>query len=261
MEDKKIENGFNRREFIKCGAFLGGSLLASQLTWTQELMRRAEAGQLTPEEEYELIKPENILYSVCLQCNTGCGIKVKLFRKNGQALALKIDGNPYSPFVSLPHTPYPTSPFEVNNVDMAICPKGQAGIQTVYDPYRITKVLKRAGKRGENKWMTIPFDQAINEIVNGGLLFKHVPGEENRMVTGLKEIYALRDPKVAKEMADDVAKILKEKDKKKAIEEFKKKHTSNLHYLIDPDHPDLGPKIINWSICGVERRVEEENLL
>ena len=242
MEDKKIENGLNRREFIKCSAFLGGSLLASQLTWTQELMKRAEAGQLTPEEEYELIKPENILYSVCLQCNTGCGIKVKLFRKNGQALALKIDGNPYSPFVSLPHTPYQTSPFEVNKVDMAICPKGQAGIQTVYDPYRITKVLKRAGKRGENKWLTIPFDQAIDEIVNGGLLFKYVPGEENRMVMGLKEIYALRDPKIAKEMADDVAKILKGKDKKKAIEEFKKKHTSNLHYLIDPDHPDLGPK-------------------
>ncbi len=242
MEDKKIENGLNRREFIKYSAFLGGSFLTSQLTWTQELMRRAEAGQLTPEEEYELIKPENILYSVCLQCNTGCGIKVKLFRKNGQALALKIDGNPYSPFVSLPHTPYKTSPFEVNNVDMAICPKGQAGIQTVYDPYRITKVLKRAGKRGENKWLTIPFEQAIDEIINGGLLFKHVPGEENRTVTGLRDIYALRDPKIAKEMADDVAKILKEKDKKKAIEEFKKKHTSNLHYLIDPDHPDLGPK-------------------
>ena len=94
---------------------------------------------------------------------------------------------------------------------MAICPKGQAGIQTAYDPYRITKVLKRAGKRGENKWMTIPFDQAIDEIVNGGKLFSHVPGEENRMVTGLKDIYVLRDPKIAKEMADDVNAIAKVK--------------------------------------------------
>ncbi|MGB9629887.1 MAG: molybdopterin oxidoreductase, partial [Thermodesulfobacteriota bacterium] len=186
--------GFNRREFIKCSAFLGGGLIASQLKWTQDLMRRAEAGGLTPEEEYELIRPENILYSVCLQCNTGCGIKVKLFRKNGNALALKIDGNPYSPFVSLPHLSYRTSPFEINTVDMAICPKGQAGIQTAYDPYRITKVLKRAGKRGENKWMTISFDQAIDEIVNGGKLFSHVSGEENRVVTGLKDIYVLRDP-------------------------------------------------------------------
>ncbi len=236
------ENGLNRRDFIKCTALLGSTLIASQLEWTQDLMRRAEAGLLTPEEEYELIRPENTIYSVCLQCNTGCGIKVKLFRKNGTAIALKIDGNPYSPFVSLPHIPYNTTPLEVNTTDMAICPKGQAGVQTAYDPYRITKVLKRAGKRGENKWMTIPFDQAIDEIVNGGRLFSHVPGEENRIVTGLKDIYALRDPKIAKEMADDVAKILKAKDKKKAVEEFKQKHAQNLHYLIDPEHPDLGPK-------------------
>lgn len=242
LKGQSNQHGFNRREFMKCTAFLGGTLIASQMKWTQDLMRRAEAGEISPEEEYELIRPENIIYSVCLQCNTGCGIKVKLFRKNNKALALKIDGNPYSPFVSLPHLKYETSPFDVNTLDMSICPKGQAGIQTAYDPYRITKVLKRAGKRGENKWMTIPFDQAIDEIVNGGKLFSHVPGEENRIVTGLKDIYVLRDPKIAKQMAEDVGKIIKAKDKKKAVEEFKQKHASNLHYLIDPDHPDLGPK-------------------
>ncbi len=103
-------------------------------------------------------------------------------------------------------------------------------------------MLKRAGKRGENKWQTVPFDQAINEIVNGGLLFAHVPGEENRTVTGLKDIYVLRDRKIASAMAADATAILSAKDKKKAVEEFKTKHAENLHYLIDPDHPDLGPK-------------------
>jgi tetrathionate reductase subunit A len=53
----------------------------------------------------------------------------------------------------------------------SLCPKGQAGIQALYDPYRLVKVLKRAGKRGENKWKTIPFEQAVTEIVNGGNLF------------------------------------------------------------------------------------------
>ena len=235
-------NGLSRRDFIKCTAFLGSSLVATQMEWTADLMRKAEAGLLTPEEEYELVKAENTLYTVCLQCNTGCGIKVKLFRKNGSAVALKIDGSPYNPFVSLSHLPYKTSPYDINTIDMAICPKGQAGIQTAYDPYRITKVLKRGGKRGENKWVTVPFEQAIDEIVNGGRLFSHVPGEENRVVTGLKDIYVLRDPKIAKEMADDVKAIGSAKDKKKAVEEFKAKHGANLHYLIDPDHPDLGPK-------------------
>jgi hypothetical protein len=62
------------------------------------------------------------------------------------------------------------------------------------------------------------------------------------MVTGLKEIYSLRDPKIAKELADDANAIAKAKDKKKAVEEFKLKHAANLQYLIDPEHPDFGPK-------------------
>jgi len=241
-EEKEEKKGITRRDFVKCSAVLGGALLASQMEWTSDLMRRAEAGTLTPEEEYELIKAENTLYTVCLQCNTGCGIKVKLFRKNGAAVALKIDGNPYSPWVAAPHLPYATKPQDVNTIDMAICPKGQAGIQTAYDPYRITKVLKRAGKRGENKWTSIPFDTAVDEIVNGGKLFAHVPGEEGRDVTGLKGICVLRDPAIAKAMAEDAKAIAKAKDKKKAVEEFKTKHAANLHYLIDPEHPDLGPK-------------------
>lgn len=145
------------------------------------------------------------------------------------------------------------NPKEVAKIDTAICPKGQAGIQTLYDPYRITKVLKRAGKRGENKWITISFEQAIEEIVNGGYLFKHVPGEENRYVKGLKDYYVLRDLKIAKEMADEVSKIWKAKDKKQAVEEFKAKFKDYLHVLIDPDHPDLGPqKQSNYLYVGKE---------
>ena len=243
IEDKKNNgNGLQRRDFLKCSAILGGAILASQMEWATDLMRRAEADMLTPDEEYELIKAENTLYTVCLQCNTGCGIKVKFFRKGDKAIALKFDGNPYNPFVSVPHLDYKSAPFSVNTMDRAICPKGQAGIQSVYDPYRITKVIKRAGKRGEGKWVSIPFSQAIDEIVNGGKLFGNVPGEENRIVTGLKELYALTDAKIAKEMGDDIKGFAKAKDKKAAVEEFKKKHAANLHYLIDPDHPDFGPK-------------------
>lgn len=231
-----------RRNFLKSSAFVGGSaVLLSQFEWAQNLFAKAEAGTLTPAEQYELSKAENILSSVCLQCNTGCGIKVKLL--NG--IAVKIEGNPYSPWTFVPSIPYKTPLKETTQLEGSLCPKGQAGIQTAHDPYRIVKVLKRAGKRGEGKWKSISFDQAVTEIVNGGKLFGDVNGEENRNVEGLKDFWVLRDPKLAKDMSDAVNDIRKKKtpdEKKAAIEEFKKKFADNLHLLIDPDHPDFGPK-------------------
>jgi anaerobic selenocysteine-containing dehydrogenase len=248
-ETKKTEhqehdsrNGMTRRDVIQSSALLGATGLP--LKWTH-LADAAQAGAV----DYDLSKPENIVNTVCLQCNTGCGIKVKLV--NG--VAVKIDGNPLAPTTMVPHLPANTSPFVMAGIDGAICPKGQAGLQSVYDPYRTRKVLKRAGKRGENKWVSIPFDQAVKEIVEGGPLFSQVPGEENRLVAGLKEICALRDPKVAAAMDKslaDLKQVIKDVRKKKlpetaladAIAAFKAKHKDHLDTLIDPDHPDLGPK-------------------
>lgn len=243
-----------RRDFIKASALLGGSaVFLSHFKWAQNLLAKGEIETLSLEEQYELSKAENILSTVCLQCNTGCGIKVKLL--NG--IAVKIDGNPYSPWTMVPSVPYKTPLSEAVKIEGALCPKGQSGIQTLYDPYRVVKVLKRDGKRGENKWKTIPFDQATSEIVNGGKLFKHIKGEENRYVEGLKDLWALRDPKIAKEMSEAVNDIRKKKtpeEKKAAVEEFKKKFTAYLHLLIDPNHPDFGPK--NNQICFMWGRLK-----
>lgn len=168
-------------------------------------------------------------------------------------MVTKIDGNPYNPWTLLPHLPYATGVDDAQPVDGALCPKGQSGIQTAYDPYRIRKVLKRAGKRGDAKWVTIPFEQAIKEICDGGKLFANVPGEQDRVVPGLRESIVLTDAALAKTMEADVKAILDEKDKaKKAalVEAFKTKHAAHLDKLIDPNHPDLGPKnnqiVVNW---------------
>jgi anaerobic selenocysteine-containing dehydrogenase len=229
-------NGTSRREFLKHGALFGcGALVASRLDLVDGLLARAEAGELTEAERYALAQAESTLYTACLNCNTGCGIKVKVL----DGVAVKVDGSPYSPFTLNPHLPMATELGAAAKVDSAICPKGQAGHQGAYDPYRIRRVLKRAGKRGENKWTSIPFDQAVREIVDGGKLFAHVPGEEQRNVEGLKDVLVLRDPRVFEEMGADVAKLRK---KKLTVEEFKAKHAANLGALIDPDHPDLGPK-------------------
>ncbi|MEW6668627.1 MAG: molybdopterin-dependent oxidoreductase [Thermodesulfobacteriota bacterium] len=249
MSDKKtkgllemVHTGMDRRGFLKCSALLGGSLAAAAY-----LSRFAEANgntygdALGVGDAYRHHLPENQIYSVCQQCNTNCGIKVKI----ADGMVAKIDGNPYSPWTLTPHLPYETPVAETATVEGAICPKGQAGIQALYDPYRVVKVLKRAGKRGENKWQTIPFDQALNEIVQGGNLF----GEGR--VEGLKDILVLRDPALSAEMAKDAAQVAAKKMDPAA---FKEKHAANLKYLIDPDHPDLGPK--NNQFCLVWGRLK-----
>ncbi len=235
-----LEAGVNRRSFLKTSAMLGGSLAAA--TYLSKIAESAEGRPAWTESAsvgsaYVHNLPENQILSVCQQCNTQCGTKVKIV----DGMVAKIDGNPYSPWTLTPHIPYSTSLLESATVDGSLCPKGQAGIQALYDPYRLIKVLKRAGKRGENKWKTISFDEAMKEVTEGGDLF----GEGH--VEGLKDICTLRDPKVAKELAADAELVAA---KKMPIEEFKQKHAANLHHLIDPDHPDLGPKnnqfCLNW---------------
>lgn len=106
-------------------------------------------------------------------------------------VVLKLDGNPYHPFSTEPHLDYATDPKDAAKVEIphSLCPRGQAGLQTLYDPYRITKPLKRVGPRGSGKFKTISWEQLIEETVNGGYLFKDVPGEENRLVEGFTQLW------------------------------------------------------------------------
>ena len=238
---EKENNNISRRNFFSKGAMLGtgAAVLASG-----DLLANDQGNILINGKEdapYLLNDTENFIYSSCLNCNTGCGIKCKI----QDGVLVKIDGNPYNPWNLVPQLPMKTSLGDASTVDAGLCPKGQAGVQIAYDPYRIKKVLKRAGKRGENEWVTIPFDQAITEIVEGGKLFSTISGEENREVDGLKTIMALKDNAIAKDMSHDVAEIWAEKEKEKKtqlVEDFKTKHKDNLNKLIDPNHPDLGPK-------------------
>ena len=223
----------SRRAFLWSSALVGGGAAVA----ATHIAEQALGQSATSQGIYDLADAKNVLYTVCQNCNTGCGIKVKSL----DGVVVKIDGNPFNPWTMTPHIDYDLSPADpaIARLDGAICPRGQAGVQILYDPYRIRTVLKRAGKRGENKWVSIPFAQAVAEIVEGGTLFADVPGEENRQVEGLRDIYALRDPALAKAMSDDVKQIIAGK---LSVDEFKTKYADNLDVLIDPDHPDFGPK-------------------
>jgi len=226
----------SRRDFLKiAGATGAAAAFLGNLPRVQQAFAKAD------NSAYNLTDPAKQVYSVCQQCNTQCGIKVKIV----DGVAVKIEGNPYSPWNLVPHIKYDTPLAEMGKLDAPLCPKGQAGLQAAYDPFRITQVLKRAGKRGENKWITIPFEQAITEIVEGGMLFKDVEGEEKREVEGLRSLRALTDAQVMKDMNAAIGKIRAEKDvakKNELIAAFQKDFAADLDKMIDPEHPDFGPK-------------------
>lgn len=231
----------SRRHMLKTGALAGaGALLGKGGHRFMEVLAQ-NSPQALKEQAYVLSRPENVLYTVCLQCNTQCTIKAKI----QEGVLSKIDGNPYSPMNLFPHLPYDTPLEEAVKVDGSVCPKGQAGVETLYDPYRVRTVLKRAGPRGSNQWKTIPFEQALQEIVEGGRLFAEI--KEEREVPGFKDVFVLRDPELSKAMAEDVKAI---RAGKMTVEEFKAKYKDHLHILIDPDHPDLGPKNNQFVLLG-----------
>jgi len=237
-----LNPNITRRDFLKTSAFVGGTVaLAGSMPW---VIDRAQAAAFPAAETaggYALNKPENIIYSVCLNCHAACTIKTKI----QDGVLVKVDGNPYSPQNLLPHLPEDTPVTEAAKVDGNICPKGQAGVQITNDPYRLRKVLKRVGPRGSGKWQTIDFNQAIDEIVNGGDLFS----EGN--VEGLNDIYKLRNPELAGQLAEDASAVAKGD---MTLDEFKTKHAAHLDMLIDPDHPDAGP--VNNQFIFMGGRIE-----
>ncbi|MEE9211912.1 MAG: molybdopterin-dependent oxidoreductase [Phycisphaeraceae bacterium] len=223
-------NGLDRRDFIKTSTFVGGcALLAGQIPGCSSPGTRGYEA-IPP---YELAKAENVLYSTCLQCHVACPFKAKIW----DGTLAKLTGNPYSPQNYLPHIPYETGLQRSGRTDGKLCAKGQAGIQTYYDPYRIRKVLKRAGPRGSNKWKAIPFEQFVEQVTKGGKLFAEIG--ENRQYPGFEEVWALRDPALAAQIAEDAKKVGKGD---MTVAAFKSRYADHLDKLIDPDHPDLGPK-------------------
>ncbi len=245
VEPMPVQPGVSRRAFLKASAAAGGTAAFLGSIFGFQHLASAQERAAEDSLSYPLLDPTNQIYTVCLQCNTGCGIKVKLL----DGIAVKIDGNPYSPMTMNPHVSYDVPVAQMGTVEGGLCPKGQSGLQSVYDPYRLVSVIKRkpGTPRGGGEWVTIPFEKAIEEIVEGGDLFGegHVPG--------LRESYALTDPAVAKAMAEAVKAIQSEKDpdaKRAKIAQFKETFADHLDTLIDPDHPDLGPKnnqvVFNW---------------
>lgn len=196
--------------------------------------------------------PEDVIYSMCMQCNTFCTIKVRLTDAGdtgATSLVRKIAGNPYSPLTTQPIGPIPYATPLADAVrgigDMRrdsksrsggiACLKGQAGPQIVHDAKRIRTPLKRVGERGSGRWVSISWEQALQEILDGS---------PDLDTPGLRSwwAYAPKKPVMA-----DWEKV---KAGTMTAEAFEATWGDK---LLDPKRPELGPRSNGMAVLGGDR--------
>jgi len=152
-----LDSEVTRRSFLKTSGALAGAAVAGDLLLRDNPALAQNFGN--PDFLHTDAKVE-IKYSVCLGCHSACDIRCKIV----DGVLVKIDGNPYRPNNLEPHLDYDTDPEVAKRTPARICAKGQAGIQVLYNPYRIKDPLKRVGPRGSGEWQIISWDQAFTEM-------------------------------------------------------------------------------------------------
>ena len=165
-EKSLINPSLNRRSFLKVSGGLASAAMASQVFTKSKAV--ADTTVVTGEHLSDAVETaDDIIYSVCQMCHSRCGVRAKV--KEG--VLLKIDGNPYHPNnrdVNENFEPdrlyYNTDPADAVTELGRMCLKGQSGVQTLYDPFRIQHPLKRVGPRNSGQWETISWEQAFDEI-------------------------------------------------------------------------------------------------
>ncbi|MDI6831589.1 MAG: molybdopterin-dependent oxidoreductase [Actinomycetota bacterium] len=88
---------------------------------------------------------DKVIKSSCKMCHGGCGVLV--YVRDGEVVS--IEGDPDSP---------------LNRG--ALCLKGKASLEHLYNPNRLKYPMRRLGKRGEGKWERISWDEALDAIAS-----------------------------------------------------------------------------------------------
>ncbi len=125
-----------RRTFLQLGSITAAAAWLSGCRSANEKL----VPYLNPPDEG--VTPGKAVYyaSSCRFCPAGCGILVRV----SEGRAKKIEGNPAHP---------------VNRGKL--CARGQAIVQELYHPDRVTQPLKRSGPRGSGQFTQISWDEGL----------------------------------------------------------------------------------------------------
>lgn len=149
-----------RRTFLGSAVVVGSTAVAGV-----SLSRRARADvldELHYDCEPDPVTDATYVYTTCLMCHSDCGMKVRVV----DGVAVKIEGNPFHPqnLEADERLPYASDPDTNVTTNGRLCAKGQAAIETLYNPLRIKAPLRRVGARGEGEWETVTWDEALDDF-------------------------------------------------------------------------------------------------
>lgn len=141
MSDHEIKVGdvfhweMSRRKFLGLSAAALGALAVGAMPFGLARPELAHASHLPPTEF------DREVFTLCEQCVWRCGLRAKVL----DGKVYKLEGNP-----NHPHS------------NGMLCPRGQAGIASLYDPDRLQFPMMRAGDRGSGLWKRVSWDEALN---------------------------------------------------------------------------------------------------
>jgi thiosulfate reductase/polysulfide reductase chain A len=125
---------YSRRDFLKASGAAAGALAIGAFVPPQVAHAAREAGLIDP-------NGDGYIPTMCEMCVWRCGVLAKV--KDGRVV--KLEGNP-----DHPHS------------KGKLCPRGQSGLMNTYDPDRVLTPLIRAGQRGEGKFRTASWEEALD---------------------------------------------------------------------------------------------------
>ncbi len=140
-----MEVEISRRRFLQGSVAL--SIVGGSAMFSDQLLSSS-----TKSKNDSNAKIENIPF-LCGMCVNKCAGFAHV--ENG--VVTKLDPNPFFP--------------KSRNM---LCPRGNAGIQTLYDPDRLKYPLIRIGERGDGKYKRVSWEEAYDAILHGTDKFKGI---------------------------------------------------------------------------------------
>lgn len=168
-----LNRKLNRRRFLGVSTCaLGAAALSTQF---DVLLALAGSGR----EGDDSLIPERSVFTCCEMCVNKCAVIARI--RNGAIH--KLDPNPAF----------------LRSRGM-LCARGNAGVQSVYDPDRLKYPLIRVGARGEGKWRRASWDEALdlvasrmNEVAErytrAGMMFASTEGFQEEFFLRLAECF------------------------------------------------------------------------